>query len=141
MITHGSQSSTDKNNEKKGPYIGEEPVTSKAPESAGNPAADGVGSAAAADEGLKHTVRQRTQKLLLDARGLVGPLGRWADKQSLAHPFLTVVTSAGAGALAGALVRRTMAVRAGLTVGLLTALYLRRKYSHAAPVGAGSGAT
>ncbi len=67
--------------------------------------------------------------------------GRWADKQSLAHPFLTVVTSAGAGALAGALVRRTMAVRAGLTVGLLTALYLRRKYSHAAPVGAGSGAT
>ncbi len=48
MITHGSQSSTDKNNEKKGPYIGEEPVTSKAPESAGNPAADGVASAAAA---------------------------------------------------------------------------------------------
>ncbi len=140
MITHGSQSSTDKNNEKKGPHIGSEPVTSKAPESPGTPSADGVGSAAAAEEGLKHTVRQRTQKLLVDARGLVGPLGRWAGKQSLAHPFLTVVTSAGAGALAGALVRRTMAVRAGLTVGLLTALYLRRNYSRAAPVGSGSGA-
>lgn len=141
MITNASQSSTDKNNEKKGQRSGPEPVTTKAPESTGNPVADGDGSATATAEGLKHTVRQRTQKLLVDARGLVGPLGRWADKQSLAHPFLTVVTSAGAGALAGALVRRTMAVRAGLTVGLLTALYLRRNYSRAEPGGPGSRAT
>ncbi|MBL9007026.1 MAG: hypothetical protein JNJ46_22405 [Myxococcales bacterium] len=78
--------------------------------------------------------------MLAGAKQALIPFGKWVQDQSSAHPYLTIATSMGAAVLAGALVRRTAAMRAGLTVGILTAVYLGRKRRRASQAGASTGA-
>ena len=126
MNAHVSKTGTDseKNGAKPGGPIAVESVNPETQQST----ADGESRQAdPVSQEPGRSMSQNGKRLLASAKQALIPIGKWVQDQSNAHPYLTIATSMGAAVLAGAVVRRTAAMRAGLTVGILTAVYLGRK--------------